>query len=101
MNGARPCLLLLFLGLAPAVFATAATAAETESASVEELTRRARPSIVVIQQQGRESNTAGIGTGFVVRAGSGDAPKTLIVTNLHVIGEGREFTVQTADGAKL
>ena len=63
--------------------------------SVEEIVDRVRPSLVTIRTQGREGGREGIGTGFVI---SSDG---LIATNLHVIGEGRPFTVELADGRRL
>ena len=53
---------------------------------------KARDSIVVIKQAGRDGATEGIGTGFVV---SRDG---LIATCLHVIGEARPLRVSFADG---
>src|SRR4051794_36640115 len=50
---------------------------------VEELTTRARKSVVVISFLGRDGRPLGLGTGFVI------SPEGLIVTNLHVIGEAR------------
>lgn len=69
-----------------------ATAAEE---SVEALVKRTLPSIVVIRGTGRDGKQDGLGSGFIVD------PAGLIVTNLHVIGEGREFVVETSDGRKL
>jgi S1-C subfamily serine protease/regulator of sirC expression with transglutaminase-like and TPR domain len=62
--------------------------------SVEKLAEKLRPSVVVVTVQGRDGKREGLGTGFVL---SGDG---LIATNLHVIGEGRAITVETADGKK-
>ena len=63
--------------------------------SVEQLADKVKQSIVVINVPGREKGEEGIGTGFVV---SDDG---LIVTNLHVIGEGRPIIVQTHDRTRL
>jgi regulator of sirC expression with transglutaminase-like and TPR domain/S1-C subfamily serine protease len=65
----------------------------TKSLSVEELTNKTKPSIVVILHTGRQGKAAGLGTGFVVGEG-------LIATNFHVIGESRPITVQFPDGTK-
>jgi regulator of sirC expression with transglutaminase-like and TPR domain/S1-C subfamily serine protease len=62
--------------------------------SVEKLAAKVRPSVVVVTVQGRDGKREGLGTGFVVSADG------LIATNLHVIGEGRAVTVETADGKK-
>ena len=65
------------------------------TASVEQIVKQAKPSIVVISVAGREGGQQGLGTGFIISAGG------LIATNLHVIGEARPITVQTADGKSL
>jgi regulator of sirC expression with transglutaminase-like and TPR domain len=66
-----------------------------EAATVESIARRAKESLVVITTSGREGTTQGIGTGFAL------AKSGLVATNLHVIGEGRSFTVQNAEGTPL
>jgi len=63
--------------------------------TVQELAQHARDSIVVITVTGRDGTTQGLGTGFVID------PAGLIATNLHVIGEARPISVQTAKGDKL
>ncbi|WP_202921439.1 transglutaminase family protein [Anatilimnocola aggregata] len=63
--------------------------------TVEEIAKSARQSIVVVSISGRDGGQQGLGTGFVVDAGG------LIATNLHVIGEARPISVQTADGKNL
>lgn len=68
-------------------------AEETMQATVEQVTRDARPSIAVITFQGREGQQQGLGTGFVVSA------EGLIATNLHVLGEARPLSVRFADGS--
>ncbi len=60
--------------------------------SVEQITTLARKSVVVIKHAGRDGKRQGLGTGFVVGADG------LIATNLHVIGDARPITVETADG---
>ncbi len=75
--------------------AAALPAEEMPPPTVAELARQARPSVVVISVAGREGGQQGLGTGFVI---SDDG---LIATNLHVIGEGRQLSVQTADGKSL
>lgn len=63
-----------------------------EPAGAELLVAQARASVVVISQTGRYDQTEGVGTGFVVGSNG------LVATALHVIGEGRPFTVTLADG---
>ncbi|MCA9117689.1 MAG: tetratricopeptide repeat protein [Planctomycetaceae bacterium] len=75
-------------GAAPASPQTAANGTRT----VAELTRMVRDSVVVITFEGRNGKTAGLGSGFVI------SKDGLIATNLHVIGEARPISVQTADG---
>ncbi len=74
--------------------ASAEEAPKPAAKTVEQLADAARKSVVVITVTGRDGKKAGIGTGFVVGADG------LIATNLHVIGEGRPFTVETADGKR-
>jgi serine protease Do len=62
--------------------------------SVVELTKLAQPAVVVITFDGRDGKKQGLGTGFIISADG------LIATNLHVVGEARPVTVQTADGKK-
>ena len=75
--------------------------AETKAASdsrpltVEQIVNQVRPSLVTISTVGREGQEHGLGTGFVV------SDTGLIATNLHVIGEGREFRVELSDGTNL
>ncbi|HLJ94427.1 MAG TPA: transglutaminase family protein [Gemmataceae bacterium] len=67
-------------------------AASPPGKSVEQITALARQSVVVIKHAGRDGKQAGLGTGFVVDADG------LIATNLHVLGEARPITVESADG---
>ena len=71
------------------------SAEEMPPPTVAELARQARPSVVVISVAGRDGTQQGLGTGFVI------AREGLIATNLHVIGEARPITVQTAEGKSL
>jgi len=57
-----------------------------------DLAATARPSMVVITQQGRDGATAGTGSGFVV------SEDGLIATCAHVIGESRPVSVRFEDG---
>lgn len=69
--------------------------AVTETDSLVELANRVRPSLVVIRTSDREGRSdRGVGTGFII---SSDG---LVATNLHVIGEGRPFQVELADGSR-
>src|SRR5438876_3494434 len=63
-------------------------------ASVQELVRRARQAVVVITQPGRDGRSQSVGSGFVV------APDGLVVTSLHVIGEGRPVSIQLENGKR-
>lgn len=66
-----------------------------ESPSITELIQKIRPSVVTIRVNGRDGNELAMGTGFVIDASG------LIATNLHVISEGRPFTVELPDGRQL
>src|SRR6185295_6538510 len=83
----------IFLGILSLLSDVSVPAAEP--ASVAELVKKARPSIVLITMSGRESTDNRLGTGFVISADG------LIATNFHVIGESRPIAVQTSDGKKL
>ncbi|QDU38726.1 putative periplasmic serine endoprotease DegP-like precursor [Maioricimonas rarisocia] len=63
-------------------------------AALTELIERVQPSIVVISFEGRDGQTKGIGTGFVIREDG------LIATNLHVLGEARPISVRSKDGTE-
>lgn len=86
-----------FLGFLVLGFAAAATVAQEPQAapSIKGLVARVRPAIVVISYAGRDGAQEGLGTGFVIDA------RGLIATNLHVIGEARPISVQTAEGKTL
>src|SRR3954453_18413427 len=66
-----------------------------EAPSVKDAAAKVRPSVVVITSAGREGSRQGLGTGFVIDKSG------LIATNLHVIGEARPISVQTAEGKSL
>ncbi|MEM9282854.1 MAG: tetratricopeptide repeat protein [Verrucomicrobiota bacterium] len=64
-----------------------------EPGQVRELTEIARPSLVTVRQLNRDGNRRGTGSGFLI------SKEGLVVTNLHVIGEGRSIEVQFVDGS--
>ncbi len=64
-----------------------------EPGKVRMLNNLAKPSIVTIRQLGRDGEKRGTGSGFVI------SDEGLIVTNLHVIGEGRSIEVEFFDGS--
>lgn len=63
--------------------------------TVEQLSTEVTPSLITISTKGRDGKYQGVGTGFVI------AKQGLIVTNLHVIGDSREFRVETSTGDQL
>src|SRR5437763_724866 len=85
----------LILFVASMLFVAGAAADEPSALSVKQVTAKVRPSVVVISFAGREGSRQGLGTGFVIDKSG------LIATNLHVIGEARPISVQTADGKSL
>ncbi len=62
-----------------------------EPGQVRKLTELAKPSLVTVRQMGRDGERSGTGSGFIIGDG-------LVVTNLHVIGEGRSIEVELYDG---
>src|SRR4051794_22806129 len=69
--------------------------AEPKQLSVEALVQKIRPSVVVISHFDRDGKEDGVGAGFVISTNG------LIATSLHVIGEGRAFKIQFADGSSF
>ena len=80
-----------WIAVAAGLVAAGVRAVDGDERSVEELARDCRGSVVTIRFTGRGAGDQGLGTGFVVADG-------LVATNLHVIGEARPITVETADG---
>lgn len=60
---------------------------------VTALTKQVTPSLVTVRQMGRDGGQRGTGSGFII------GKEGLVVTNLHVIGEGQPIEVEFADGA--
>jgi regulator of sirC expression with transglutaminase-like and TPR domain len=85
----------LFAFVASTLFVATSAAEGPAALSVKEVTAKVRPSVVVISFAGRDGSRQGLGTGFVIDKSG------LIATNLHVIGEARPISVQTADGKSL
>lgn len=85
----------LLIIVAAVLFPFLSIAQDTPLPSVKTLAAKLRPSIVVITYAGRDGTEQGLGTGFVIDKSG------LIATNLHVIGEARPISVQTADGKSL
>lgn len=86
---------LLVIADEPAADAAPAPATSPAELPIEELTERVRKSVVVITSAGRDGRREGMGAGFVISADG------KVVTNYHVIGEGRDVRVQLADGRQL
>jgi len=63
-----------------------------DPAMVTALTDAVKPSLVIVRQMGRDGEQRGTGSGFVI------SKEGLVVTNLHVIGEGRPLQVEFSDG---
>jgi len=61
---------------------------------VKALSDKTKPSLVLVRQLGRDGERRGTGSGFIV------SREGLIVTNLHVIGEGRPVEIELSDGSK-
>ena len=62
---------------------------------IETLNEMIQPSIVTIRIKGRDGDELAIGTGFVISADG------QVVTNAHVIGEGRAISVELPSGRLL
>lgn len=59
---------------------------------LQPLIERIKPSVATIRVLGRDGDQIGMGTGFVIDQNG------LIATNLHVINEGRPFTIEMPSG---
>lgn len=60
--------------------------------TTERLAREARPALLAVRSQGRDGKYQSLGTGFLIRP-------DLAVTNHHVIGDGRDFVLEDAQGS--
>ena len=67
----------------------------TTTDGLAELIESVQQSVLTIRLGGRNGGELAMGTGFVI-----DSSGT-VVTNLHVIGEGRSFTVEKRGGGRL
>lgn len=94
VGASRGILRLLVVVATIVPIAAHASADDSLPPSVEKLVEKIRPSVVVITFAGRDGQREGLGTGFVVGSDG------LIATNLHVIGEARPISVETADGKR-
>ena len=89
------CLVAAVVALAPLGFIHSAedvNPADKTAKSVADLTTATRDSVVVIKYHGRDGQSKGVGTGFII------ASDGLIATNYHVIGEARPISVTLRDG---
>src|SRR5262245_59924819 len=96
-NWLAPLLLLLF---APGLLlaedaATPPATSEPATQTIEALTEQVKKCVVVVTTAGRDSRNSGMGSGFVISADG------LVVTNFHVIGDGRDVQVRLSDGRSL
>ena len=63
--------------------------------AITELISQTRRSVAAIASSDRSGDSSGVGSGFFL------SPENFLVTNLHVIGEGRPFTITLPDGKTL
>ncbi|HBO50913.1 MAG TPA: hypothetical protein DD471_02935 [Planctomycetes bacterium] len=71
------------------------SSAQDAPAAIESLIRQTRQSVAAITSSGRDGGTSGVGSGFFVGS------EGYLVTNFHVTGEGRPFTITLPGGKKL
>lgn len=88
-------LLLLLCILPPASAAQKKPTPPQPRSDIVSLSERAKRSVAIIRQQGRDGKQEGIGSGVIIDANG------LIATCLHVIGEGRGISIELADGRKF
>ena len=70
-------------------------AINAKEGDIEIIAKKTKPSIVVIKSKGRSDGKEALGTGFFI------SKDGLLVTNYHVIGEGKKITLETADGKEI
>jgi regulator of sirC expression with transglutaminase-like and TPR domain len=87
--------LMRIVGAFSIALLTAALADDAPPRSVEDVARASRAAVAVIRSSDRAGGERGAGSGFLLK------PEGLLVTNLHVIGEGRGFTAELEDGSVL
>ncbi|MFO0977801.1 MAG: transglutaminase family protein [Planctomycetaceae bacterium] len=68
---------------------------QADRINVEALAEQALKSLVVVRSTDRTGSDLGLGTGFAIEG------KGLIATAYHVIGDGREISIELKDGRKL
>lgn len=85
-------LALAWLLASPTPWLDQARAAEANTPA--QLVERLRPSLATIRIREADGRRGSLGTGFVVSADG------LLATSLHVIGQGREFSVEMSDGSR-
>ena len=72
-----------------------ASSAQDAPAAIEGLIKQTRQSVAAITSSGRDGEASGVGSGFFVGS------EGYLVTNFHVTGEGRPFTITLPGGKKL
>lgn len=85
---------LILLALLPRLHGALPTTQEDQK-TIDELIRKTRQAVTAITSSGRNGEASGVGSGFFI------GPRGYLVTNFHVIGEGRPFTITLPDGKTL
>lgn len=68
---------------------------QLKDTETQTIAKNTKPSIVVIKSKGRSEGREALGTGFFI------SKDGLLVTNYHVIGEGKKITIETSDGKEI
>ena len=89
-----PLPFLLVLLLLPGLHGNPSPPGEDQK-DLDGLIKQTRRSVAAITSSGRNGEASGVGSGFFV------GPQGYLVTNFHVIGEGRPFTITLPDGNTL